>query len=130
MHVTVRSLQPNELDAIFRQLFMDAKADRILTAIDEGERLARYRTCLQVQKVTGGSMGFNFPESIDGWDLSGEERETPLPAIWDSYSDKVNKSEIIHRSVMSVVGDFNNLMIKLESNSKNPDFWKAIDTLG
>jgi len=130
MHVTVRSLQPNELDAIFRQLFMDAKADRILTAVDEGERLARYRTCLQVQKVTGGSMGFNFPESIDGWDLSAEERETPLPAIWDSYSDKVNKSEILHRSVMSAVGDFNQLMAKLESNSKNPDFWKAIDTLG
>jgi len=130
LYVTVRSLQPNELDSIFRQLFMDSKADRILTSVDEGERLARYRTCLQVQKVTGGAMAFNFPESMDDWDLSAEERETPLPAIWDSYSDKVNKSEIIHRSVMSVVGDFNKLMIKLESNSKNPDFWKAIDTLG
>ena len=130
VHVTVRSLQPNELDACFRQLFMDTKADRILTAIDEAERLARYRTCLQVQKIHGGKMDFNFPKSIDDWNLSAEERETPLPAIWDSYSKQVNKSEILHRLIMSVVGDFNQLMLKLELNSKNPDFWKAIDTLG
>jgi hypothetical protein len=128
LHVTVRSLQPSELDACFRQLFMDTKNEKILTAVDEAETLARYRTCLQVCKLAGGQVNFEFPKDIADWRLSADEKETPLPAIWEDYNGKVNKSEILHRSIMSVVGEFNQLVAKLEVNSRNPDFWKAIDT--
>jgi hypothetical protein len=128
LYVTVRSLQPPELDACFRQLFMDTKKERILTAVDEAEVLARYRTCLQVYKLEGGQINFQFPGDIGGWQATSEKDETPLPNIWADYSSKVNKSEILHRSIMSTVGEFNQLVAKLEANSRNPDFWKAIDT--
>ncbi len=128
LYVTVRSLQPTELDACFRQLFMDTKEERIMTAVDEAETLARYRTCLQVYKVHGGQINFQFPKGIDEWEVTKDEDATKLIKIWKDYNSKVNKSEILHRSIMSVVGEFNQLVAKLESNSRNPDFWKAIDT--
>ena len=128
LQVTVRSLQPTELDACFRQLFMDTKNDKILSAVDEAETLARYRTCLQVNKLVGGQINFEFPTDIGDWAVSVVDEETPLPGIWENYNSKVNKSEILHRSIMSVVGEFNQLVAKLEVNSRNPDFWRAIDT--
>jgi hypothetical protein len=126
--VTIRSLTPSELDLCFRQLFTDTNLDRITTAMEEAERLARYRTCLQVQKVQGGEVNFEFPKTAEEWGLPTVDGETVLPNIWDKYSEQVNKSEIIHRTIMSVVGEFNQLVAKLEANSRNPDFWKAIGT--
>ena len=107
---------------------MDTKNDKILSAVDEAETLARYRTCLQVNKLVGGQINFEFPTDIGDWAVSVVDEETPLPGIWENYNSKVNKSEILHRSIMSVVGEFNQLVAKLEVNSRNPDFWRAIDT--
>ena len=135
--ISLRSLTPEEVDTCFRQVFSDAAHGRVATRSDEHENLVRYRTVLQIVSMQGDNLDLKLPGSLAEWvdSLSPEKRkelekedDTPMVSIWSRFMDKINHSESIHRTLLSAVGNFNQLVNKLEANKDTEDFWKATDT--
>jgi len=134
--VTVRSLSPYEVDACFRQIYFDGKYGRVVTHIDEQENLIRYRAALQLVEIHGPNLQLTMPKSLKEWEAAlsknqrkGEESDdTVIKSVWDRFVEQIDHSESLHRTLISTVGLFNQLVLKMEANSENPDFWKATDT--
>lgn len=136
--IKVRSLMPYEADLIWAQISADYHRGRLKTAIDERDFHNRYRTCLQVIGISGLNRPVVLPQSYEEWEKvlggpsinrgqQGDNPDTLIRLIYDTLQKKLAVSESIHRTLAGTVVQFNQLQIKLEANSQNPDFWKATD---
>lgn len=128
LDITVRSLQPHELDLCYQQvtlLIQDGKIGR--TPVEQMESINRFRLCLQLVSMQGGDYDLTFPASYADWERAlgtAEATKTCLPEILDSVMGYV-ASESYMRMLYNVVARFNKLMTRLEANVNSPDFWKA-----
>jgi hypothetical protein len=122
LNVTVRALTPDEVDMCFRQVFLDRSKDRTTNHAEEAEALARYKTCLQIQEITGPDLHYVCPPKMSAND--GEDTE--VYRRWLQFMKDVDRSETLHRNLLGVVGRFNALVNKLEDNADNESFWPAI----
>lgn len=127
LQITIRTLTPAEIDLCFQQRMLDVNAERIKTQADELEILTRYRAALQIVEIRTDVNVQRFPRSLNDWvaqvptDKTNED--TALPAIWKAFQTQACQNEMRHRSVMTSVFKFNQLVRRLEDNSANPDFW-------
>jgi hypothetical protein len=132
MSINCRTLSPHEVDLCWRQIHADFKAGVVQTPQDQADRLQRYRAALQVTNIAGDSPWI-LPKSLAEWEQSEgvtsaelSENDTVIKPIWDTFS-RILSNETLHRVIVGTVGEFNNLIGKLEVNANSPDFWTAAD---
>ena len=131
---TFRVLTNMEIDAIYRQAYLERERKTIDTVADFYERVNRFRLYLQLVRLrTADRNGFDH-EMPDGlspttnpsasvcWQSPDIE---PLPAIEKYLLAHVLKNESLNRITMQNCAKFNQLVLKLETATNNPDFWKA-----
>jgi hypothetical protein len=128
LSVIIRSLMTWEVDEIFKQMAIDVKKGRVITRQEELEMLNRYRMCLQLRSLELGNKPISFPATLKEWNLKESDGEGLLFYAWQRFQGSVDLHESLHRTLSRIVGDFNMTLSKLEDNSKNEDFWKAIET--
>lgn len=128
LQVTVRSLRPEELDACYRQIYIERRRGEITTEKDFWESLMRCRNCLQVIHIRTPQLVHELPKSLEEWRTdntpSSDDEDTVVRMIRDHVYQNVLRTESIVRLVSAVVADFNRLVSKLEANAQNPDFWE------
>jgi len=137
LQVTLRTLSPSEIDLCYEQCHVERQRGRLETVADLVEKLARYRTLLQLTRVCGLGQALRFPETVAGWGFAppaaagpGKEgqsamADTVLPQILRAVSEKLLVSETIYRVLIDLAKGFNRLVDKLEVSVLRPDFWKA-----
>jgi hypothetical protein len=131
MVVTYRSLSMDEIDLVFKQMKVDNDEDRISGWADNGETLRRYRTAMQITRIVTNGAELIRPRTLEEWEKLGLTYKKPdsvIRAIWEDFSKNINTTETLHRILLGTGDEFNQLVVKLEENSKNADFWKAINT--
>jgi len=123
LQVTLRQLRPSEVDACFEQSFYE-RDNLGLDQMSFLEQINRYRLVLQLVDVRSGDKLETFPHDLAGWG-GGRENNNPtiLPQILSQVYEKVMGTESINRILSLAVGNFNRLVMKLEANIENPDFW-------
>jgi hypothetical protein len=126
MEVTLRTLSMPEIDLCYRQCYFEQRRGELTTTAAIFEQMLRYQTLLKLQRVVSDSRVFTFPSSVDDWqvDAPGPDN-TVLPAILREVTAGFLKSESIYRVISNIVMQFNRLVMKLEANVSNADFWKA-----
>lgn len=133
MHLTVRSLRPDELDACFRQVFIDRQKGRTVNPAEEAENLARYKAAFQIVSLVGPGRNYTAMRNLQEWEgwlehhtLVSDKDDTTARHAWDWFSNNIDTTESLHRVFLGIVVRFNQLVQKLEDNIDNPDFWPAI----
>lgn len=130
--VTTRALSVTEVDLCHKQVYIEKGLGEVVTPFDVTESVMRYRLCLQLSQLKGAGMEYDLPDSVPGWvdslkmaGLNVPEGHTPLRAIKQWMDENIFKTETIIRLVSVIVSDLNRLLVKLESNYLNSDFWKG-----
>jgi hypothetical protein len=131
LRVTLRSLRADELDMCIEQTHLDSESGAVSTPADYIETVSRYRAALQLVAISGGELNVKFPESLQGWQKQLEADSTEnkyVYYVWKSISERLNLTESWNRMLVQLVMEFNNTVVQLEAKSREPDFWKAIDS--
>ncbi len=127
MSITVRQLQPEEVDACFQQVGFENQDGRLIDRMDFWEQLNRYRMVLQLADVRTGKHVEPFPDSLKEWEGKPEgEDPTTLPLVLKQVYERIIRTESINRILAQTVGRFNREVARLEANVENADFWPAI----
>jgi hypothetical protein len=136
--VTFRTLTTREIEAVFRQAYLDDRAGKLPTKADYWEAVNRYRLYLQLTSLSApGPDGFvhelpdglseeTNPDATACWKPVEplEPGQTALPMIEDFVIGNVLKTELLFRTVHVACNEFNRLVAKLEAMADNSDFWK------
>ena len=144
LQLTFRELTTSEWDAIHQQIFYDRQSGAIITEMDHHEMIARYRLCLQMQKLVSQKLNHVLPEGLSPetnpfatshWTTSPGFAERlagsrPLPLILSYIKTYILPTESLYRTAYATVRDFNRLVNKLEDLRDNPDFIFAARPLG
>ncbi len=132
LFVTTRSLSVPEVDLCHKQVYYEKELGEVITPFDVTEAVVRYRMCLQLVQLKGAGMDFDLPDSIESWieslKMSGIEipkGHTPLRVIKEWVDKHIFKTETMIRLISTIVADLNRLLVRLEANYLNSDFWKG-----
>ena len=132
MQISCRTLAPHEVDLCWKQVHADFKNGLVQTPQDQADRLQRYRAALQVTSIDGDSP-VTVPKSMAEWETlfvndvaDLDSGNTVIQLVWKRFSQLLT-NESLHRLIVGTVGDFNNLVAKLEASANSPDFWTAAD---
>jgi len=131
LQVTLRSLRAEELDMCIEQTHIDSESGAVSTPADYIETLSRYRAALQLVAISGGELNVKFPENLKAWQeqiKSADSTNTQVHYIWEQIAERLNLTESWNRTLVQLVMEFNNTVVQLEAKSREPDFWKAIDS--
>lgn len=132
LFVTLRSITPKEKDVIFKQTQKEAENNELLSPMERTEQILRYMLCLRIIKIEGRNLSHDLPDSLEGWITSFKEAgydtdsQPPLKLIADYLYENIIKTESMHRLLAGLSAEFARLLVKLEVNFQNPDFWKGI----
>ena len=142
MSLELRSLTVQEIDACYRQVERDVKAERVRPTFgDRMEALNRYTACLQIRRVTlAGGSDIAFPDGLispqynatatDFWEIPAGDTEAnfePLRVIEQEVNSKLLSQHAMARTVRVQIAAFNRLLEKLEVQVPNAPFWKGIE---
>lgn len=134
VHVVFRTLTVREIDACYKQVLFEEKANEINGPMERYDRLNRYRLCLQLRQIaTTDKVIHDLPDGLDEqanpsaktvWNVEGIDhlRETALPTIEDHILRDVIRTENMHRVLTLVGNEFNRIVAKLEALTGSPDF--------
>lgn len=123
LQVTFRQLRPAEVDACFSQSFYE-RDQQGLDQMSFLEQINRYRLTLQLVDIRSAGKLETFPVDLAGWKGKPiNNNPTVLPEVLGQVYDRVMGTESINRILSLSLGSFNRLVVKLEANIENPDFW-------
>lgn len=135
LKITLRTLTPKESDACYAAVDnMQKSMGRIFAPHEILEYVLRYKMALQLVclKTNAGDTTeqiFEFPESIDDWEMVRNGKPVPdaekVPLVEAEVIKQIGSSDALYRILGTQLGLFNRLVLKLEGNVDHPDFWKV-----
>jgi hypothetical protein len=130
LDIVFRSVKPNEMDCILKQLREDSNDGKISGEAEYLVYYSRYMLTCTLQSVGRESEGKNFVtldevlgEKVEAA-LSGPTAATPLPALYASMSK--DWQEGLHAILMVAMRQFEKEYDVLIHRAYQPDFWNAI----
>ncbi len=123
LQVVFRTLSPEESDACYRQTYLDHKGSLSGESPVYIEMLLRYCMTLQLHRAKMGRDVHLFPETLEGWKEQLKCDDPVLPHIKKHVSSVCIRSDTMQRVLAACLRDFNLLVMKLEANARNSDFW-------
>lgn len=137
MIVAFRTLAPGEEDVIHRQVYRERSLGIINESTDFWERVNRFRLFLQLKEIRTNQTVKTLPDGLSSevnaaasvfWDFKPpDEESTILPQIETYMLKHVMKTESIMRVLWKTCSQFNRLVVKMEENVHNSDFWPATE---
>lgn len=126
LKLTIRTLTPEELELVWKQVYSDYRNGQLQNQLDENERLRAYTTALRITAITGLAQRVTIPQTLAEWrTVVKATDESLIAAIWKQFRAIV-PTESMYRLFTTAAADFTKLVLKLEANSTNPDFFKAV----
>lgn len=129
--VTFRTLTAREIDACYRQAYMERDTGKITTAMDFIERVNRFRVYLQLLKfgaveLPDGLTRRDNPNASAFWEVDEAtlDKLPHLVQIEEYVLSSVLTSESLLRVVNQLCIGFNRLVAKLEAMVERSDFWQ------
>jgi hypothetical protein len=126
LKVTVRVLTIDEWDLLWKQCYADERLGRVATAVERVDNLARYRTALQIVRLSG-LIQASLPDNVKGWGISLTPEEvkngdTELRQIYQFFRERIAKTEDLHRILQNPVVEFYTMMQEIERTAGNANF--------
>ena len=132
LRIKVRTLRPPEVQALWQQLRRDMGSGRLSPNDTPVMLLNRYRTALQIEEISlNGSPIAILPKTLTEWRETLEDNEQRsedwVRHVTDRFFSEALNTESLERIAIMAVERFNMLVLVLELQAANPDFYKAID---
>jgi len=130
MQVTFRAMTVREYDTIKRQLFYDGSQGRVSTPAEVYRMATEYQLAICLESLYSNEGGaINMP-TLDKYDLDDVDDDgkptTGLPQILEYVYEKAVPTASLRNMLLALYAEFDNLIVKIEAESRKPGFSKAI----
>lgn len=124
LHVTFRTLTPDENDLIIKQLVQDWNDGKISGPVHSVAEATKYQLALSLEAIETTAGIVKLP-LLDEYDYDKPEIGTILPLIKEYVTATAIKTEPTRRILSKAHGNFVDTVNKLEAMAETPDFWQA-----
>lgn len=127
LQMIFRTLEPTEIELCLReaqQLAAErAGNDLSLRSVIQIDLFQQLRAGLQLVSLDGEQdLRVRLPRKWSDWQ---QQQVHSAHAVWQRVTTTLG-AESLARLLLNTVGDFNNLVRRMEENAQNPDFWSAV----